>query len=119
MAVRRALIRDPADGRMKELPIGDTLAGVLGGTSLKGVATITVPGPLGFQEWTETVAAAGITTSHLIIAALAPTTETDENETDMLDVQSIVALSLVDQILFSVTFATNTSGRIKLNWSAF
>lgn len=87
-----------------------------GGTpSLSGEATVTVPTGWDCEQ---TIAAVGVTPSMRVFAALAPTTDADENDPSMLDLLTLWARPGVGQITFGLTFSEITSGPIKLIWTA-
>lgn len=83
----------------------------------KGTATITPTGAR--YEWSETVAAAGVLAGSVVIAALAPALDTDENDPELLDLASLSAMPGVNTLSFEIAFREPSSGPIKINWSAF
>ena len=85
----------------------------------KGEATATLTGVGGVIEWTETVTATGVTSGNAVLLSLAPGTDADENDPEMLDVLAMSARPLTGQIEITANFATPTSGPVKFNWSAF
>lgn len=86
------------------LPISDT-------------ATITIPAAA-FQ-YSQAVAAPGITSDSVVLVSLAPAVDADDNDPEMLDVVALWATPGTDEITFGLTFDTPTVGPVKLNWSAF
>jgi hypothetical protein len=95
-----------------------TLLNVADGATrtIKGTATVTVANNR--QEDTEIVTAVGVTPSSMVQVWLAPTTSDDENEPEMLDLMTIGAVPLTDQIEITLSFSAPTAGPVKLNWSA-
>ena len=85
-------------------------------TVLKGTATVTVANNQ--LVGTEIVTAAGVTAGSMVQVWLAPTTSADENEPEMLDLVTIGAVPLTDQIEITLSFSAPTAGPVKLNWSA-
>lgn len=85
-------------------------------TGLRGTSTVTLPPGL---RVVETVAAVGITTSHHILAALAPHDDADENDPEMLSLMALSARPGTDEITFTAGFSSIESGPVKINWSAF
>jgi Collagen triple helix repeat (20 copies) len=92
--------------------------GPSGASAIGGAATITLPQGRGLYEWSETVAAASVTAASRIQLGLAPALDGDENDPELIDLGALSASALTNQILISATFATPTSGAVKLNWSA-
>jgi hypothetical protein len=88
-------------------------------TVLKGEVTVTPTTVGGVLEHAETVTATGVTASSVVMLTLAPGTDADENDPELLDVLAYAALPLTNQIEITASFATRTSGPIKFNWSAF
>lgn len=113
MVLRRPLVH--VNGRVKELPPGDTLPGA-GGSAPWNTLTVIIPGFRGAYEYEEVIAAAGVTTVDYISLMLAPTTDDDENAPDGLALQSLYAVAGVDAFTVRLTFAEPTSGPIKLLW---
>jgi Collagen triple helix repeat (20 copies) len=92
--------------------------GPSGASAIGGAAIITLPQGRGLYEWSETVAASGVTTASRIQLGLAPALDGDENDPELIDIGALSASALTNQILISATFATPVSGAVKLNWSA-
>lgn len=88
-------------------------------TVLKGEVTVTLPGGAGAINHEETVTATGVTGSSVVMLSLAPGTDADENDPELLDVLAYAARPLTDQIEITASFGTRTSGPVKFNWSAF
>lgn len=86
------------------------------GGGLAGTATVTVPN--GRYEWTETVAATGVTGSSKIIASIAAAADVDENTAEMLSINALSGTGGTNTIEFNMAFAEPTAGAIKINWSA-
>lgn len=87
-----------------------------GGTALNGTAIVTVPNKR--YEWTEIVPALGVVAADIIMATLAPTLDTDQNDPEMLTITSIAGLAATDAIRFTITSPEVMAGPIKINWSA-
>lgn len=96
----------------------DALYEPIGGGSLGGVATITLPTLRGSFEHSETVAAIGVTAANRIFLSLAPSSDTEENCAEMLDIVAFDATPSTDEITITAAFSQPTSGPINLNWSA-
>lgn len=79
--------------------------------------TITVPGTLGGRrEYRETITLAGVTASNSIAIKLAPALDTDENDPEMLDVVTLVAIPGTGTFDALITFDHPHSGVIKLQY---
>lgn len=87
-----------------------------GGSGLSGLATVTVPN--NSLQWSETVAATGVTGSSRILLSIAPHDDADENDAEMLDVSAMSAAPGTGQITVEMAFSAPTAGPIKLNWVA-
>ncbi|MCA3303635.1 MAG: hypothetical protein INF98_15845 [Roseomonas sp.] len=88
-----------------------------GGTTLtSGTATVTVPNNR--LEWSETVAATGVTGTNRILLSVAPHVDADENDAEMLDIAAMSAAPGTGQITVTLAFSEPTAGPIKLNWMA-
>lgn len=87
------------------------------GGALKGTVTVTVPANR--LEWTETVAATGVTGASVAMICLAPHADGDENDAELLDIAAMSALPGTDSLTIDLAFLTPTQGPIKINWSAF
>lgn len=83
---------------------------------LNGLATATVP--TAQLEWTETLAATGVTGSSRIFLGLAPTVDSDENDIETLNLVALAGTPGTNTITVTLAFGEPTSGPIKLNWSA-
>lgn len=86
-----------------------------GGTSGAAVVTVTTNGAF---EWSETVAAVGVTAGQRIMVSIASHADTDENSAETLDINTMSGTALAAQITFEMSFREPTSGPIRLNWSA-
>ena len=97
-------------------PLVPAVAAASGSSTPNGTATITVAGsPEGSIEWTETVAAAGLTAGSLVFVQLAPPDNTLENDPEMLDIAAMAAACTADNtITVTMAFATPTIGPIPL-----
>jgi hypothetical protein len=87
-----------------------------GSSEARGQATVTVPNAR--YEWTETVAAVGVTPAMGVMLAIGAHVNQDENTAEMLDIMAMSATPGTDQITVEMAFTTKTSGPIRLNWSA-
>ncbi|UTU08865.1 hypothetical protein CcrJ4_gp114 [Caulobacter phage J4] len=76
-------------------------------------ATVTVPFPPRY-EWEEAVANTSLTGAEVLAVWLAPTTSSDENESDMLDLVTLTAQASAGVVTFKLSFSEPTSGPIKL-----
>lgn len=101
------------------VPYRTTAAAVaaLGGAGgvLKGSAVLTVSG---FED-SEVITATGVTGSSIVMLALAPCADSDENCPEMLNVTALSGEPGTDQITVTATFSDFTSGPVRINWSAF
>jgi hypothetical protein len=88
MTVRRALIRDSADGRVKELPVGDTLAGASGG------------GGSGNAERVEVDFGAGSNYTEATVPA--PSTADHDPEDALLEGITAAVLSITNGVSFKI-----------------
>lgn len=105
------------DGLPARLPAGDTLPAAAipgggGGGSPSSVLTATVPSAR--IEHYEMLALPGVTPSSRIMLSLASHGAADENEADMLDIQSMSATAGTDQIEIVIAFGEPQSGPIKI-----
>jgi hypothetical protein len=109
------------DGQLESLDGGfkfpDGSVQITASSALGGTGTITVPTGRGRLEWTETIAAVGVTASSRVTLSLGATTSLDENEADTLDINSLQGIGDVDTIVVTATFGGPVSGPIQLNWS--
>lgn len=94
-----------------------TIAATGGGSSLAGTGTITVPNNR--YEYEETITATGVTATSKIIIGLSNTLDSDENSPDMLDLLTLSATPLTNQLAVMASFSQPTAGPIKITWSAF
>lgn len=84
-----------------------------------GIATLTAPAGQGVFELSGTAAVVGMVAGRPVMAWLSSVDDTDENDPEFLDVKSISAKALTNQVEFGLSFGVPVSGPIKLNWSAF
>lgn len=79
--------------------------------------TMSIPSTLGGRfEDRETITAAGVTPSSVINIKLAPALDTDENDPEMIDLESLVAIPGTGQFEIIATFGSPHSGLIKLQY---
>lgn len=88
-----------------------------GSSSVSGNATITVSNNRFEHE--ETVTATGVTASSKVSVWLAAGLDSDENNSNMVDLVSLSAIPLTNQITVLASFSGPQAGPIKLQWSAF
>lgn len=99
-------------------PVGlQGATGPAGPSPVWATATITLPGTLGGRlEHRETVTAAGVTTGSFITVRLAPALDTDENDPELLDVHTLIAVPGTGSFDVIATFDTRQSGAIKIQY---
>jgi len=85
---------------------------------LSGEASISITKQAGAYEWSETVAAVGISPTSRIFLGLGAATDDDENCAELLDMISCEAIPGTDEITINAAFLQPTSGPILFNWSA-
>lgn len=85
-------------------------------SQLSGTATVTVPNNA--WEWSQTVAAAGVSVSNTIVAALGAHVDADENSAELLDIAGLSGTAGTGQITFDIAFAAPTAGAVKIAWMA-
>lgn len=107
MSTLRAVASNPSAGS------GGGGAGVSAGAGV-----VTVPGPAGRYEHTENIVDAAVTAAKKIMVWLSPALDTDENDPEMLAVDSIAALAKNGSFDVTMTFPEPTSGPIKFNYMA-
>lgn len=90
--------------------------GPAGSTGPAGSAIITLPTGPGVSEWTETVAATGVTPTDRLLILLAPDLDGDENDTEFLSLATLVGAAGTNQITVTATFDGPEAGPIKLYW---
>ena len=93
--------------------------GVAGPGPLSGTATVTITEPAGRLEHQETLSADGVAVGHRLFVGLAPCSDADENDPELIDMLSLSALAGANSIAVTAAFGAAISGPIKLNWSAF
>jgi hypothetical protein len=81
----------------------------------QGVVTLTAAA----FEHTQTVAATGVTPASRVFASVAPHSNDDENDPELLDVLALSAAPGAGTVEFTLAFGTPTRGPVKINWSAF
>jgi hypothetical protein len=79
-------------------------------------ASLTIPGGRGAFEVSAVVASVGVTTSSIILTKLAPALDTDENDPEMLSLDTLIAIPGTDQFTLLATFRELTSGIIKTHY---
>ena len=109
-------LRIERGGEHYKAPVSQLPSGGGGGGGLSGLATVTIA--VNSTEWTETVAAVGVTPSSRIMLGIAPANDDDENDPLWLSALQMVASAGTDEITISMAFATEERGPIKLIWSA-
>lgn len=87
------------------------------GGGLAGAAILTLPGA-GVFEWSESVAAMGVTAEARLFIALAPAADADENSPELLDLATLSGAPATDAFFVTATFTEPASGPVKINWSA-
>lgn len=95
------------------------LSGGGGGSGVSGTVTITVPGGVrnyGSIEHTQTVSAPGVTPAMRLVMGLAPVTDADENDPELLSPIAIVGKAGTDQIEVFASFSVPASGPIILTY---
>lgn len=86
------------------------------GVALSGSAVITVAN--GRREWSETVAAVGVTPTSRVMVALGSHDDDDENSADMLDLIGLSATPGTNEITVVAGFLSPVAGPINILWSA-
>ena len=92
--------------------------GERGASALGGVATITLPSGRGVREWRESVAAPGVTKASRVQLGLAPVSDTQENDPELLFPIALWARPAADAIHIGAAFAHPVAGAVSLIWSA-
>ena len=80
---------------------------------------MTLPGGAGVREWTEQVAASGVTAGSTVMVGLAPANDNDENDPELLDLAAMSAVPGSGTLTLSANFPAPVSGPVRFNWSAF
>jgi len=106
----------PPDAHTQDISTITGLAAALAAIPVKGSVIVTVPNNR--LEWSETVAAAGVTASSVVLLGVGPHVDSDENDAETLDLVSMSATPGTDQIAVEMAFSTPQRGEIKLNWMA-
>jgi hypothetical protein len=91
-------------------------AGGGGGSSVPTVGAATVTVPNGSREWSESVSVAGASATSRVSVWLAPAADGDENDPEMLDLQTLWAVPGSGTVTFGLTFSYPQSGPVKLNY---
>jgi hypothetical protein len=92
-------------------------AGPIGPNTAGGTVTIDLPDGRGVLEWTETVAAVGVTPADTLAAFFAAGLDGDENNAELLDPAcNPVAIAGTDEIIITATFREPISGPVKIIW---
>lgn len=107
---------EPLNGRVTDLERSGGGGGG-GSTVVKAAAQITIPWPGGLFH-TETVTLTGCTPSMVVVPAIAPHPDSDENDPTMLDVASLSATAGSGQATITAAFLTITSGVVRVNLMA-
>lgn len=84
-----------------------------GSTVVSGLATVTVPASSYYHE--ESVTLTGCTTSMRIVCSIAPHSDADVNNEEMLSVVSLSAAPGTDTATVSIAFSEPTTGPVKIN----
>lgn len=91
--------------------------GDITGFPLSGQAVVTLPNNAFSVE--ETVTVTGMTASRTVIVSLAPHSDDDENDADLIDLAAVSATPNADALTITAAFLTPHAGSIRFNWSAF
>jgi hypothetical protein len=90
---------------------------VSGGSGAAWVAaSLTVSDGKGAFEVSTTVASVGVTPASVILTKLAPALDTDENDPELLSLDTLIAVPGTDQFTLLATFRELTSGIIKIQY---
>lgn len=90
-----------------------------GGSTLSGSCLIDIPNTFGGKfDHAEIVSATGVTAANKISLWIAPHLDDDENHETFLAPVVLSGLAGTNQIAISSTWAYETSGPVRLNWSA-
>lgn len=92
---------------------GDPGLGGIGGSVMLNITDFK-----GVTEHTETVSAAGLTSTKIVHLSPGASIDTDENNSELLDLICLSATPATDSMTIIATFSSPTSGLIRLNWSA-
>jgi hypothetical protein len=68
---------------------------------------------------TQSVSASGVLPASRVFLMLAPGSDADENDPELIDLLSLSGTAETDSILVNASFAAPVSGPLNLNWSAF
>jgi hypothetical protein len=83
-----------------------------------GLATITLPSGRGAREWRESVAAPGVTPASRVQLGLAPGSDAQENDPELLFPIALWARPAADILHIGAAFAHPVAGAVTLIWSA-
>lgn len=109
---------DPGDQGLPGAPGPPGIPGPAGAGSLGGLVTITLPVGHGVCEWRESVAAPGVTTASRIQLGLAPASDAEENDPELLFPIALWARPAADILHIGAAFAHPVAGAVSLIWSA-
>ena len=87
-----------------------------GSSVVSGLATVTVPTNSYFHQ--ESVTLTGCTASMRIVCSLAPHSDADVNDEEMLSVVALSASPGTDTATVSIAFSEPTTGPVKINLMA-
>ena len=80
------------------------------------IGTITLPDKQGVYEYRETISYAGALPSDTILIKLAHTQDSDENDPEMVGLETLIATPGTDSFEVLVTFTERHSGPLKLHY---
>lgn len=84
-----------------------------------GTASLSLPPGAGVVEWSEGIAASGVTAGQIVLLGLAPTADDRENDPELLDLAALSGRADAGAITVSAVFSEPASGPVHINWSAF
>jgi hypothetical protein len=93
-------------------------AGAPGASALGGFTTITLPSGRGVREWRESVSAPGVTAASRVQLGLAPASDTQENDPELLFPIALWARPTAGSLQIGAAFAHPVAGAVNLIWSA-
>jgi Collagen triple helix repeat (20 copies) len=100
-------------------PKGDPgVPGIPGAAALGGFVTITLPAGRGVREWRESVAAPGVTPTSRVQLGLAPASDAQENDPELLFPIALWARPTLGSLQIGAAFAHPVAGAVTLIWSA-
>jgi Collagen triple helix repeat (20 copies) len=109
---------DPGSDGAQGAPGIAGVPGVPGASALGGIVTITLPSGHGVREWRESVAAPGVTSASYVQLALAPASDAQENDPELLFPIALWAQPDAGSLHIGAAFAHPVSGAVNLIWSA-